>query len=399
MLRFVPPAGAPVRISQACRAFSRGLRSNGRTEEGLALLAARLNVRHVLAVSSGRAALWLILKSLHKLRPDRRLVALPAYTCFSVAAAIVRAGLKLLPVEVDLETLDFDYSHLEKVPQAELLCIITSNLFGLANDVPRIQQIATSKGAFLVDDAAQAIGASRHGRLSGTDGDVGFYSLARGKPIGAGEGGLIVSNSDEIANALRTELELLPPPSFVHNAGVFLEVLASSALMKPRLYWIPNSLPFLKLGITEFVPGFRATRLGSFSGGLLEGLMDRLAELNQHRFSSATKLACALEGNVNFRVPRRADDCHPTYIRFPLVAKDGASRDRALLELRRAGIGASGYYPSAICDIRGIERHIPRGEFHCPQAEDLSRRLLTLPTHGLVEGRDIERMIKILASL
>ena len=195
MLRLVPPAGAPVGTGQIVRALGTAL-AGGTGEESMAKLAAHLRVRHVWGVSSGRAALWVVFRSLQRLRPERNVVALPAYTCFSVAASIVRAGLKLYPLEMDPETLDFDRSQLEALPADKLLCILTSNLFGFVNDVARVQEIARRAGAFVVDNAAQALGASRDGRFAGTNGDVGVYSLGRGNAFSTTGGSLIGANTE-----------------------------------------------------------------------------------------------------------------------------------------------------------------------------------------------------------
>ena len=118
MLRFVPPAGVPLRLTQIVRALKTVFTSNGRAEDCLTSIAARLHVKYVFGVSSGRAAMWLVLKSLLRLQPERNVVALPAYTCFSVPASVVRAGLKLHPIENDQHTLDLylsepgSYTHL-----------------------------------------------------------------------------------------------------------------------------------------------------------------------------------------------------------------------------------------------------------------------------------------------
>src|ERR1700737_2726724 len=112
MMRFVPPAGVPLNMSQILRALKTALPSNGQAEEYLMPVAASLRVKYVFGVSSGRPALWLILRSLQRLHPERDVVALPAYTCFSVPASVVRAGLRILPVEIDPHTLAFDFSHL-----------------------------------------------------------------------------------------------------------------------------------------------------------------------------------------------------------------------------------------------------------------------------------------------
>jgi len=326
-------------------------------------------------------------------------VALPAYTCFSVPASVVRAGLKVQPVEVDPHTLDFDLSQLETLPDKKLLCIITSNLFGFVNDLPGIRKAAQAKGAFVLDDAAQALGATRNGQFAGTLGDVGLYSLGRGKAVAAMEGGLIVTNSEEIARIMQEEAKNLNLPSLTHGARLLLEMVVYSVLLRPSLYWIPNSLPFLKLGVTEFNPAFPTDELHSLCRALLPRLLDGLQEINEIRRANARAIAEALAGNPDFDFPRPAPSTHPTFVRLPVVARDKVTRERAVSRLRNAGIGASSFYPNAICDIEGIEPHMSVRDFHQKHAELLSQRLLTLPVNPFVRPQDLERMVDILTAL
>jgi len=369
--------------------------ANGRSS-GLESVAAALGVRQIFGACSGRAALWVILKSLQRLRPQRGVVAIPAYTCFSVAASVVRAGLKVYPIELCADTLDLDYQQLERLPDGELLCMVSANLFGFMNDLPRMQQIASAKGAFLVDDAAQALGATRDGRAAGTTGDVGLFSLARGKALPAGEGGVIVTNNEEIAAAVRQSQSELSPASWAHGAAQFCKVLAGSVLLSPRLYRIPNALPFLKLGVTEYDPGFAVTELTRLSSALLGELWPGLEGLNRGRTQKARAIARAVRTGGKFRVPAPPPNCSPTFIRMPLLAPDQRVRDRAVEALRQVGIGASGFYPTAVCDIEAVAPHMAGEQFHQPQAEELARRILTLPTHPLVEASDVERMAEVL---
>jgi dTDP-4-amino-4,6-dideoxygalactose transaminase len=399
MFRFVAPAGAPIEIPQILRSLRLWHSRNETGANYFESVARTLRVHKVLGACSGRSALTLILKALHHLRPDRDVVALPAYTCFTVAASIVRAGLKLYPVDILPETLDFEPSQLAALPQRDLLCIVTSNLFGLVNDIDRLKQVAQARGAFLVDDAAQALGATLRGYPAGTLGDVGFYSFGRGKALAAIEGALIVTNSDEIAALIQDETEKLSPSSAFHSATLLVQMLAYAVFLTPRLYWFPNSLAFLKLGATEFDPTFAAFRMPALVRKLLLRLMEKLDEFNRIRRENASALARALEHNASFTIPRPAADCVPNYVRFPLIARDEATRDRAVRELRAAGIGASPFYPGAICDIDSAAPYMAIREFHCPKAENLSRRLLTVPTHPYVQRQDVATIAKALGRL
>jgi perosamine synthetase len=392
--RYVAPAGAPVPIIHALRAAFRPGHN-----DTIAILAAYFGVQHIFGTCSGRAALWTILESLKKLRPERNLVAVPAYTCFSVAAAVVRAGLKIYPIDVIPETLELDYEELENVPSEDLLCILSANLFGFVNDLVRMEAIASAAGAFFVDDAAQALGASRNGKPAGMAGHAGFFSLARGKPLAAGEGGLIVSRCDQVAQALREQAARLPASSRVHNAGAFFRVLLSSLLLDPNLYWIPNSLPFLKLGATEYDPSFAITGMADVSRYLVGVLIGNLTELNRSRALKANTISRGIEESPKFCAPKPQPNCSPTFIRMPVLARDQGVRDRAVGALQRAGIGASKFYPTAICDIAEAKLHMVNGNPHREKAEEIARRLFTLPTHSLVRGEDITRMAVILAEI
>jgi perosamine synthetase len=398
-LRLVPPAGTPLRISQVFGALIRSFLANGDPDRTLKALAAYLHAKHTFVFSSGRAGLWAILKTLHRLRPARNVVAIPAYICFSVPASIVRAGLKIRPVEVDPETLDYDFSKLAAAPNETLLCVMASNLFGLPSDMARIQAVGRAKGAFVIDNAAQSLGAVLSGHHVGTGGDVGLYSLGRGKALTTLEGGVVVTNSDEIAEALREVVSGLPVPTALHGAALFFQMLAYAILLTPRLYWIPNSLPFLNVGVTEFNPNFPVATMAPVCKALVCQTIRQIDKFNQTRRNNALSLCSALEGCTRLRIPRLTPGSEGIYIRLPLIAADEATRRSALQKLHQAGFAASPFYPSAICDIPEIAGHMASADFHCPAAESLARRLMTVPTHPLVTERDRQRMLEVLSNL
>ncbi len=393
MLRLVPPAGTPIPPTCFFRAVQRTIMHDGLEAE----LASRLGVQHAFAVCSGRAALLLILRALHRLQPTRSIVILPAYTCFSVAAATVRAGLQMKLVDVNPETFDFDDSALGGCTNDNVLCIIAGNLFGIPSDVERLRSWAQPKGVYVIDDAAQSLGAKREGQSSGTLGDVGVYSLGRGKGLGIGAGGVAVTSSHDIAGVLSDELHACDKPEF--GGMLLLRAAASSILLNPHLYWLPDRLPFLKLGTTEFNPQFKVARMPRAAAALATELLRNIPKWNDRRREIAAELSAGLAGQSAFCMPQARPDCQSAYMRFPLVASSGALRDAAVQSLRAAGYGASAFYPSAICDIPSIGTYMISPDFHCVQAEKLARTILTLPTHALVSRSDTSSMIKILRNV
>ena len=397
MKRFLAPAGLPLSGRQLGSMFF-ALRSAGPSSaQYLQNFAGDLGVKFALGVSSARAALYLVLRALHWLEPERNVVAMPAYTCFSVAAAVARAGLRIYPLEMIPASLDFDYRQMAQLPSEQLLCIISANLFGLVNDVYRMSRIAHSKGAFVVDDAAQSLGSFRDGRASGTAADVGIFSLGRGKPLPIGEGGIIVTDSPTLANALQRETQALPSYSPARELEIFLKNVLGSVFLSPRLYSIPNSMKFLKLGVTEFNPAFPVRRMSKIAEALFLRTARSLPDLVRSRTVTANDLLTAVRQVSRFSTPTSSVSCRPGFVRFPLLAYEQAQRDQAVRDLWRAGIGATPFYPSAICDIAGIDAHMAVADFHRPGAEDIARRLLTLPTHSFVQSSDIQRIASTLA--
>jgi perosamine synthetase len=401
MLRFIAPAGTPLSTAEILRGAKAAVLSAGHFDRSLSSLAQEVHARSAVGTRSGRSALWLVLKALHRLRPDRSLVAHPAYTCFTVPAAVVRAGLKPCLIDIHAETLDFDFDGLERISSSGLLCVVTSNLFGLPNNLERIREIAWAQGAFVVDDAAQALGASSCGEWAGLAGDAGVFSFGRGKALAAIEGGLAVTNSEEIGAALELEALMQPKASASHSLSVLLQMSAYAALLHPRLYWIPNSIPFLGLGATEFAPGFPISRMSNVTMGLLSQIISKLEETNAARVKNAAAIIDGLDGlgqqPGGYMFPAPLNGSRPVYTRLPVIARDSATRDRAVASLRAAGIGASPFYPSALCDIPDLQPFLAPRLCHCPAAESVAQRLFTLPTHPYVTQPDIDRMLEILS--
>ncbi|MGE0405058.1 MAG: DegT/DnrJ/EryC1/StrS family aminotransferase [Candidatus Korobacteraceae bacterium] len=392
MMRFLAPAGMPLNLDD----FLAGMRSLWNPAgDGVASAMPFTGARHVFGASSGRAALVIIFQALRRLSPERSVVAIPGYTCYSVAAAAARAGLRVYPLEMNSASLDIDYESAAKAPYDQFLAVLTANLFGFASDVGRLCELASKNGAFVVDDAAQSLGTCTNGQLSGTGTDVGLYSLARGKVLPVG-GGLIVTKRDDVASGVAAEIEKLNRPGFADELRTYTELLGVSILFRPWLYWLPNRLPFLKLGITEFDTTFRVERMARVSSGMLPGKFATLNEITAGRAAKAAWLSRRLQAVSGFTVPEPPRGCRPSYIRFPVLARGMESRDWAVKALRDAGIGASAYYPSAMCDIPEMKPHLADGAAHCPGAEDLARRLLTLPVHPMVHESDMERICNIL---
>ncbi len=394
--RTLAPAGVTVKMRDIVAGINRVSRGEAVLIQYQEKLRRYLGVHHAFFVNSGRTALAVILETLKELSGSREVV-IPAYTCLSVPSAIVRAGLKVRLCDISLDTLDLDIAALEKASDEKVLCVIPSNLFGLVSNLPEITQIARRYGIFVIDDAAQSFGASLQGVKSGTTGDAGIFSLGRGKNITTYEGGVIVTNSGRIAQRLirhpllRTR-QLRKWPQF-HS---LLGLLGYSVFLHPRLYWVPSSLPFLKLGESKFDPDFEMEDFSQFQCGLGMLMLQRLDQLNKQRAQNALYLYEGLKDNAHVIMPSPLQGSSPVYLRFPIVILDQSLRENIYQGLLQRKIGVTKMYHTAIHRISGIHPYLTNGTEQFSNADRLASSILTLPTHPIVTKMDLDLMLEVI---
>ncbi|MBZ5626784.1 MAG: DegT/DnrJ/EryC1/StrS aminotransferase family protein [Acidobacteriia bacterium] len=348
-------------------------------------------VGHVFLLSSGRAALATIVRALAA-TSSRRKVIIPAYTCFSVPSAIVKAGGQVVLCDVDPHTLDFDFANLQRVVGSDTLCIVSPHLLGQAADIPRAKAIAKPYGIPVIEDAAQAMGRKIKEGWVGTIGDVGFFSLGRGKNITAGSGGVVVTNSNDLAAMLSKIYADVPEESFLRRVINAVVVCAMTLLIHPRAYWLPAGLPCLGLGETVFDPNFPMRRLDGIRAGLLRTWRQRLEQSNEDRVRHAELYLSGFRQDEKQLDPVRVPGV--AYLRLPIVMPGVQEKQDLCVAGKNQGLGVSALYPAPISKIPELRAMFEGQQY--PGAEVLADRLVTLPVHHYVDGHDIARICRVL---
>jgi len=385
--RTIPPAAAPVPLGSLLYGLAGLFRGKDYIRNLKDEISEYFGVKHVFLVSSGKAALAVILSALKGLKPDRKHVLIPAYTCFSVPSAIVKTGLKVSLCDINPLTFDFNYIMFEKFADEDILCVVPDHLFGIPSDMDRIKTICMDKGIFVVEDAAQAMGGEYHGSKLGTIGDVGFFSLGRGKNITCGSGGIIVTDSGVIAAAIEKEIGGLETPGIIETIKEFLIVLVISLFIHPYLYWLPAGLPFLKLGETVFYRDFPVKKLSGMKAGLLRGWQKRLNESNQTRRRNTAYFYEMLRSRV-----RLSNGESVSCLRLPVMLDDTETKEKFFSGPEMRGLGISRMYPCAVNEIEEIRDQFDGMAF--PAAKKVAEMLLTIPTHQLLTEKDKEAIVQ-----
>ncbi|WP_370678536.1 DegT/DnrJ/EryC1/StrS family aminotransferase [Comamonas sp. GB3 AK4-5] len=243
----VPPtAGLPLGLADL-------LPWGGGADDLASALAQWLGVPAVQLECSGTSALMVALRALRAIAPQRDEVIAPAYTCPLVALAVAQCGLKLRLCDLRADALDMDGNVLRSLCSPQTLAVMPTHLCGRVADVAQALACAHAVGAYVIEDAAQALGArlgtlqggSPLGEPVGWQGDIGFYSLAVGKGLTTFEGGVLLARDERLRQALARAGEQVRPSLF-WELRRSVELIAYAALYRPRGLALAYGAPLKK---------------------------------------------------------------------------------------------------------------------------------------------------------
>jgi len=155
------------------------------------------NTKYAIAVNSGTAALHTALVCVGLKKGDE--VITTPFTFVATANSILMAGAKPVFVDIEEKTYNIDPKKIEKFITKRTKAILAVNLYGQPANYKELRILAKKNSLFLIEDAAQSIGATYMGKPSGSLGDIGCFSLYATKNITSGEGGIITTNNKQVA--------------------------------------------------------------------------------------------------------------------------------------------------------------------------------------------------------
>lgn len=174
------------------------------------------NVSHGIGVGNGSDAIHIALQAADVVEGDE--VITTAFTFFATGGAIVRAGATPVFVDIDPITFNIDPSKIEAAITEKTKAIVPVHLYGQIADMEAIKEIADRFNLVVIEDAAQAIGSKQNGKTVGELGTAATYSFFPTKNLGAyGDGGMIVTNNDELAEKARVVRVHGSKPKYYHH--------------------------------------------------------------------------------------------------------------------------------------------------------------------------------------
>jgi len=346
------------------------------------MVAARANRGHGVAVSSGTAGLHLVLLALG-IGPGDEVVTTP-FSFIASANCILYVGATPVFVDICPKSLNLDPAKVEAAITPKTKAILGVEVFGCPTHMETLEAIARKHELPLIEDCCEALGGTHKGRAIGSYGRAGVFAFYPNKQITTGEGGMIVTDDDRLADLCRSLRNqgrplLKADPHRPSHGGP--DTITSSTDPRMGGSWLQHE----RLGYN-----YRLSEIAAAIGAVQ---MDRLDELLEKRRRVASMYIRRLAGYGDLALPTVEAGTEGEYSWFVFVVRltreyGLAERDRIIAGMRRHEVGAANYFPCIHRQPVYQRFGYKKGDF--PIAESISDRTIALPFHGNLDETQVE---------
>jgi dTDP-4-amino-4,6-dideoxygalactose transaminase len=357
-----------------------------------------VGVRHALTVPSGRMALYVSLKAL-KLNPGSEII-IPSYNVPEVVSAVIWAGMQPKFVDIDPATYNISPELLEAHLTEKTGAILLTHLYGQPAHIERIVRLAEKHKILVVEDAAQALGASYQGRKVGAFGEIAYFSFGLVKNLNCLGGGMAVTDHTDLYDAMKCIVRDFSPPSpfklikdLLAAIGIRIATapFAFSAVVYPALALVKK----FKRGIIEesfnedlgelslsAPPAYYRVRFANLQAAMGVEQLKSLDRNNQKRRKNAELLSSLLKDAGAVTIPSVIPGVESTYLNYVVTLKNP---DGVIDRLFQKGVDATRGF------LIDCSSHPLFKDYHSesPHAGHLARQGLYLPIYPSLTEKDI----------
>lgn len=324
--------------------------------------AALHEVDHAIAVNNGTTALVAAIEAL-RLEKEDEVITSP-FTFVATLNAVLEAGAVVRFADISEDDFCVSASGLSDHCNSNTRVLMPVDLYGQTANMTEIANLAKSRGLRIVEDAAQAHGASISNKMAGSF-DIGTFSLYATKNITSGEGGIITTNDSAVADYLRV----------LRNQG-----------MRERYNYV--------------MPGHNY-RMTDLQAAIAIPQISKVRKIAEKRASNAHRLQEGLAELQGVKLPRQMDDRIHVWHQFTILLDNDARIDRNqfIEKMLENEIVCGSYYPKLVFDYACFKDN-PRVKIdHYPIAERVSQQCVSLPVHQYLSESDLDRIISVARSL
>ena len=380
MIRISAPFLGEEEISAVEHVLRSGMLSQGAYVEAFeSAFADFIGVEHAIAVSSGTAALHIALLAAGIGKGDE--VITTPFTFIATANAILFVGAKPVFVDVCEDDFNIDVEKVKEAINERTKAIIPVHLYGQPCDMKAIVDLAEDHNLHVIEDACQAHGAEFAGKKVGSFGTAGCFSFYPTKNMTTGEGGMLTTNSKEIAKKARMLRNHGSSARYMHEILGFNMRMTdiSAAIGIEQLKKLPYFTKRRRENaeyLTERLKGIR---------GIVTPVVK---EQRKHVFNQYTIRV------VGDEEADRADRANGANRAKGNRGKEGVNRDDLARMLTERGVEVGIYYPRPVHKQPLYRKLGYEGQY--PISEKLSEEVLSLPVHPVVRKEDLEMMVEII---
>ena len=321
-------------------------------------IAEYLDVEHAIAVNSGTSALMAALKGVGVGDGDE--VIVPSFTQQATANAVKMVGGKPVFADIDRKTYGLNPTDVAQRITEDTAAIMPVQVYGSVCQIEKLIDVADNHGIAVIEDAAEALGARKNGQMAGTFGDAAGLSFCQNKIVPTGEGGMVVTDDDEIAE--------------------------TASLYRSHGRTTTDYFETSKSGQHVMVGG--NFRMPDIVAALGCSQMAKIDELIQGRRDAAQRMNdefATLDGVI----PHRFEGYH--VYQFYTVTFDAAvDRDGIIETLGEHGVSAKVYWDPVVHQSQAYKGNQERD---LPVTEDISQRVLSLPMHPELSTAETDKIV------
>lgn len=331
--------------------------------------------KHAIAISNGTAALHTALLA-HGIGPGDEVITV-AFTFIASVNSIIYCGARPVFADIDPITFNIDPDTIEALITPRTKAIMPVHLYGHPADMQRIMAIAQKYGLAVIEDSAQAIGASYGGKPAGSFG-TGCFSLYATKNVMSAEGGMITTNDDAIAKRCRLIRAHGMEKRYYHDMLGFNFRMSDlhAAIGLAQLSRLEAITQQRKANAEFMNANINNPRLVLPSGGNLKKIENEKLEGEQSNSSFST---------LNSKFSH-------AWHQYTVRVQNGLDRDAAVAKLTAVGIGTGVFYPVPAHQQKHI-REMGFGDVTLPVTEQLAKEVFSLPVHPALSPNDLEEIV------
>ena len=380
--RMTPPVGPIISILDALSIILNSFLKRDHQKNLEEFIRKEINCQNIWHFNNARSALYVGLKSIANLSPEKKEVLVPIYTCSTVLNSILKADLVPIPYDIDQANLGSSCKSIEDNINENTLAIIASGLYGIGIDIMKIKNVSSKKNIYLIEDISQNYLSDYINTRMGSVGDLAIISYGMSKPINAIGGGSLISNTIEMntkINKLFDEQKKFSSMDFIKSCT---RTLLLSIIIKPWVFKVVTIF-YKKFSSSSNSKQGESKKMGAIQLSFINNELKKINATNNSRNENFAQLEKIIE-KINGLETLNINSTSNHYLRLPVLCEK--DRSSWIKKIRSCGLWASDELYEPTCKINS------ENVTSFPNYLKIKDRLILISIHPHINKATIQKL-------